>query len=196
VLKPAGIQTQAPPNSKVWRYGSNVSQGSRGHERQHLIWACHIASTVPSLVRWFLPGMFAPHNGFSKHFEAARVAKNLLGFGRGDRRSARGNWRDTLWKVHGQARCRRWFDSEHPQGRPAVLHYRTLGIGPHGSWLEIEFRNPAAPISANPSPPRVDTPFWATPNTGSQIEFGPVLRRPAAASDRAARPATETSSIP
>ena len=29
-------------------------------------------------------------------------------------------------------------EDHHPEGQRAVLHYKTLGKTPHGSWLEIE----------------------------------------------------------
>ena len=48
-----------------------------------------------------------------------------------------GTWRDCLIKVYGRPQAE-VVPAEHPDGRPAVLHYRTLALAEWGAWLEIE----------------------------------------------------------
>ncbi|HTU27528.1 MAG TPA: pseudouridine synthase, partial [Pirellulales bacterium] len=72
-----------------------------------------------------------------KQFERREVEKIYWALVEGVVDPPTGTWRDTLWKIHGQPRTQ-VVESSHPEGRPAVLHYRTLGRAPHGSWLEVE----------------------------------------------------------
>ena len=51
------------------------------------------------------------------------------------RRPARG--RTISIKVYGKPQAE-VVPAEHPDGRPAVLHYRTLAVADWGAWLEIE----------------------------------------------------------
>ncbi len=50
---------------------------------------------------------------------------------------AEGTWIDWLRKIPGEAKVE-IVPPDHPESQRAVLHYRTLGQTPHGSWLEIE----------------------------------------------------------
>ena len=73
----------------------------------------------------------------SRQFEARTVRQIYWSLVAGRVVPESGTWIDTLWKVYGQPRAQ-VVDAAHPEGQRAVLHYRTLGQHPHGSWLEIE----------------------------------------------------------
>ncbi len=48
-----------------------------------------------------------------------------------------GTWRDHLRKVYGKPQAE-VVAADHPEGRVAVLHYRTMATTLSGAWLEIE----------------------------------------------------------
>ena len=47
-----------------------------------------------------------------------------------------GNWTDYVRKIPGEARAE-IVDADHPEGKKAVLEYRTVGRTRFGAWLEI-----------------------------------------------------------
>ncbi|HZZ28300.1 MAG TPA: RluA family pseudouridine synthase [Pirellulales bacterium] len=75
----------------------------------------------------------------SKQFEQRSVKKLYWAAVEGIVEPAAGTWIDWLRKIPGEARVE-VVEENHPEGQRAVLHYRTLGNTPHGSWLEIELK--------------------------------------------------------
>jgi 23S rRNA pseudouridine1911/1915/1917 synthase len=73
----------------------------------------------------------------ARQFERRTVRKVYWACVEGVVEPAEGTWRDQVRKLPGVPRAV-IVPSDDPEGRPAVLHYRTLGRTPHGSWLEIE----------------------------------------------------------
>lgn len=74
---------------------------------------------------------------FSRQFESRRIQKVYWACVEGLVTPEAGTWRDFLRKVPGEPRAE-LVAPDHPDARLAVLHYRTLGGGPWGSWLHIE----------------------------------------------------------
>ena len=70
-------------------------------------------------------------------FEARSVKKTYWACVEGRPDPPDGTWRDYLIKVYGRPQAE-VVPAEHPDGRPAVLHYRTLAVAEWGAWLEIE----------------------------------------------------------
>jgi 23S rRNA-/tRNA-specific pseudouridylate synthase len=73
----------------------------------------------------------------SLQFERREVRKIYWACVEGRVEPAEGTWTDHLRKIQGQPRAE-LVGAEDPQGRTAVLHYRTLAATRWGSWLEIE----------------------------------------------------------
>ncbi len=137
VLKPAGLLTQAPPDidSMELRVRTWVKEreGKTGN----------IYLGVPHRIDRPVSGVlvFARHvraaRRISKQFEARLVRKTYWACVAGRVEPAEGTWEDHLLKIHGKPQAM-VVDADHPEGRLARLHYRTLGETPWGSWLEIE----------------------------------------------------------
>ena len=84
--------------------------------------------------------LFARHvracRRLSEQFEQRSVKKLYWAAVAGIVEPAEGTWRDSVRKLNGVARAE-VVAADHPEGREAILHYRTLGTTPHGSLLEI-----------------------------------------------------------
>ena len=137
VAKPPGLLTQAPPgiDSIETRIKSFLKhrEGTRGK----------VYLGVPHRLDRPASGamVFAKHvraaRRLSEQFERRRVRKVYWACVEGLVGPAEGTWTDFVRKVPDEARAE-IVDSNHPDGRVAVLHYRTLDTGAWGSWLEIE----------------------------------------------------------
>jgi RluA family pseudouridine synthase len=137
INKPAGLATQAPPgiDSLETRVKAFIK------ERDHKPGKVYLG--VPHRLDRAVSGVivFARHvraaRRISEQFEGRLVRKLYWACVEGQVLPAEGTWRDWLIKVYGQPRAE-VVAEDHPQARLAVLHYRTFGQTPHGSWLEIE----------------------------------------------------------
>jgi RluA family pseudouridine synthase len=135
--KPPGLLTQAPPGIdsleariKAWIKERDEKPGG-------------VYLGVPHRLDRPVSGaiVFARHvraaRRLSEQFEDRLVRKAYWACVEGTPEPAAGTWRDPLRKVPGQPRAEVVAPGD-PEGRPAVLHYRTLGQTAAGSWLEIE----------------------------------------------------------
>jgi RluA family pseudouridine synthase len=136
VLKPAGVLTQAPPgiDSMEVRIKAFLKARDEKPECVYLGLPHRLDRPVSGVM------VFAKHiraaQRLSKQFERREVDKTYWALVEGVVDPPEGTWRDNLWKVHGQPRAL-VVNESHPGGRPAVLHYQTLGRHRLGSWLEI-----------------------------------------------------------
>jgi 23S rRNA pseudouridine1911/1915/1917 synthase len=73
----------------------------------------------------------------AQQFERRLVRKVYWACVAGEVTPAAGTWRDFVRKVPNEARAE-VVGADHPDAQVAVLHYRTLGTRPWGTWLEIE----------------------------------------------------------
>jgi 23S rRNA pseudouridine1911/1915/1917 synthase len=137
VLKPAGVLTQAPPGIDSMEL--RVKNWYKAREQK----SGNIYLGVPHRIDRPVSGalVFARHSraarSLSKQFENRSLRKTYWACVEGHVEPAEGTWRDQLRKVYGHPRSEVVGD-DHPEGRAAVLHYRTLAKMPWGSWLEIE----------------------------------------------------------
>ena len=137
VAKPPGLLTQAPPgiDSLEARIKSFLKHRERKQGKVYL--------GVPHRLDRPASGamVFARHvraaRRLSEQFERRSVRKVYWACVEGHLEPDEGTWTDLVRKVPDEARAE-IVDSNHPDGRIAVLHYRTLDTGPWGSWLEIE----------------------------------------------------------
>ena len=82
-----------------------------------------------------------------------------------------GTWIDYLHKVHGQPRAA-VVEASHPAGLEAILHYRTRGFHPAGSWLEIELETGRTHQIRVQSATR-GHPVLGDEQYGARLTFGP-----------------------
>lgn len=137
VLKPAGLLTQAPAGidslevrMKEWLKAREGKTGNiylgLPHRLDRPVSGAVVLARHARAARWI-----------SYQFEHRTVRKVYWACVAGVVEPSSGTWTDTLHKVHGRPQAQ-VVPAEHPEARLAVLHYCTLGVTPHGSWLQIE----------------------------------------------------------
>jgi 23S rRNA pseudouridine1911/1915/1917 synthase len=137
INKPPGLATQSPPEF------DSLELQVRALLKQRENKPGNIYLGVPHRLDRCASGVivFARHvraaRRISQQFEHRSVRKLYWACVEGEVTPAAGTWRDHLIKVYGHPQAE-VVDATHPLARPAVLHYRTIGHTPYGSWLEIE----------------------------------------------------------
>jgi len=137
VLKPAGLATQAPPQFdslearlKQWLAASSPRPGPA------YLAVPHRLDRPVSGAMLFATRRRTGHK-LSLQFERREVRKIYWACVEGRVEPTEGTWTDHLRKIYGQPRAE-LVPADDPEGRVAVLRYRTLGETRWGSWLEIE----------------------------------------------------------
>jgi RluA family pseudouridine synthase len=137
ISKPAGVSTQAP------RSFDSIELRIKAFlkERDHLpgdvyLGLPHRLDRPVSGVMIFGKSRKAT-NRLARQFELRRVKKLYWACVERPVTPEAGTWQDFVRKVPGEPRAE-VVSPDHPEARLAILHYRTLGRGPWGSWLEIE----------------------------------------------------------
>ena len=136
VNKPPGLLTQAPPgiDSLELRIKTFLKLRDDRPGRVYL--------GVPHRLDRPASGalVFAKHaraaRRLSEQFEGRLVRKLYWACVEGQVTPAEGAWQDYLRKIPDRPRAE-VVPPEHPEGRDAVLRYRTLAAGAWGTWLEI-----------------------------------------------------------
>ena len=137
VAKPAGVLTQAPPG--IDSLEERIKRFLRARDDRHR----GVYLGVPHRLDRPVSGamVFARHvracRRIAEQFEGRLVKKLYWACVEGEVTPPVGTWRDFLRKIPGQARAE-VVPEDHPEGRPATLHYRTLGTSSLGTWLQIE----------------------------------------------------------
>jgi 23S rRNA pseudouridine1911/1915/1917 synthase len=137
VSKPSGLLTQAPPSidSLEMRIRKLLAERDPQNERIYL-GLPHRLDRPASGAMVFALSLRAARN-ISKQFERRKIGKTYWALVEGRVDPPEGTWTDMLWKVHGQPRSVVVEPSDE-RGQIAILHYRTRGLHPLGTWLEIE----------------------------------------------------------
>ena len=112
----------------------------------------------------------------SRQFERRRVAKTYWALVEGNVQPACGSWTDHLRKVPGESRAE-VATADHPDAQLAILHYRTLGSSPHGSWLDIDLETGRMHQIRVQAAAR-GFPILGDRLYGSRVTFGPQLDDP------------------
>lgn len=139
VNKPSGLLTQAPP-------------GIDSLENRIRLW---LAASDPMP---FAPYLGVPHRldrpasgamvfalsakaarKISKQFERRQVRKIYWTLAAGRVAPEAGVWMDHIRKIPGEPRAE-IVERDHPEGRAAILSYRTLTVWNDASWLEVELQ--------------------------------------------------------
>ncbi len=142
VVKPAGIATQAPAPFE------SLETRIRDYLREREAKSGNFYLAIPHRLDRPVSGamVFARHvraaRKISTQFEERRVRKVYWALVAGEVTPPQGTWRDHLRKVYGHPQTE-VVAADHPEGREAVLHYETLGVGRTASgetvtWLGIQ----------------------------------------------------------
>jgi RluA family pseudouridine synthase len=137
VCKPPGLPTQAPPgiDSLEVRIKALLRGRPGGYDEPYL-GIPHRLDRPASGAIIFGTRRRATHR-LARQFEDREVKKTYWACVEGRPDPPDGTWRDHLIKVYGRPQAE-VVPPEHPDGRPAVLHYRTRAATAWGAWLEIE----------------------------------------------------------
>ncbi|NLE36461.1 MAG: RluA family pseudouridine synthase [Pirellulaceae bacterium] len=136
VNKPSGLLTQAPVGI------DSLEARLKDLFRARLGRSGRIYLAVPHRLDRPVSGamVFARHvraaRRISEQFESRTVEKVYWVCVAGRIMPEAGTWRDTLRKIPDKPLAE-VVDDDHPEGRPAILHYRVLGRAAWGTWLEI-----------------------------------------------------------
>jgi 23S rRNA pseudouridine1911/1915/1917 synthase len=176
VNKPAGLLTQAPPgiDSLELRIKAFLAKRDNKLGRVYL--------GVPHRLDRPASGalVFGKHSRaaqrLSKQFERRQVRKVYWACVSGAVDPAEGTWINYTRKVPDEPRAE-VVGPEHPEGREAILRYRTLGTFGWGTWLELtletgRMHQARVQAAARGHPILGDTQY------GSTIPFGPQFEDP------------------
>jgi len=137
VAKPGGVLTQAPP--EIDSMEVRIKRFLKQREDK----SGNIYLGVPHRLDRPVSGVmvFARHSRaarrLSEQFEGRLVGKKYWALVEGTVEPEEGTWTDHLRKIPGQARSE-VVETDHPEGRHAVLHYRALEHQATDTLLEIE----------------------------------------------------------
>jgi 23S rRNA pseudouridine1911/1915/1917 synthase len=137
VCKPPGLPTQAPPgiDSLEVRIKSFLKERDAPPHEVYL-GVPHRLDRPASGAMVFGTRRRATQK-LAKQFEYREIKKLYWALVERQPEPAAGTWQDHLRKVYGKPQAE-VVSADHPEGRPAVLHYRTLASTQWGAWLEIE----------------------------------------------------------
>lgn len=137
VFKPSGILTQAPPGIESLEQRLKAFLKARDGKTGNIyIGVPHRLDRPVSGVMLFARHVRACRR-LSEQFSGRLIRKIYWACVEGEVQPTAGTWQDTIRKVPGEARAE-IVAADHPEGRAAVLHYRTIGQWHGGAWLEIE----------------------------------------------------------
>lgn len=137
VRKPAGLATQAPPQFDSLEKRLRVWLAQREPRAEYVYLAVpHRLDRPVSGVMLFATRRRAAFK-ISRQFERREIQKTYWAGVAGQVQPPEGNWIDHMRKVYGHPRAEIVAAGD-AGAQLAVLRYRTLGMTPWGSWLEIE----------------------------------------------------------
>ncbi|MEN6451082.1 MAG: RNA pseudouridine synthase [Thermoguttaceae bacterium] len=138
VCKPPGVATQAPPGIDSLEVRIKAFLAARAEQQPGDVYlgVPHRLDRPASGAMVFATRRRAAQK-LARQFELRTVKKIYWACVEGQPDPPEGTWRDYLRKIYGRPQAE-VVRPEDPDGRPAVLHYRTLSTTPWGSWLEIE----------------------------------------------------------
>jgi 23S rRNA pseudouridine1911/1915/1917 synthase len=140
-LKPAGLSTQAPPGIDCLELRvrnllrERADAAGLSAEDIYLGLPHRLDRPVSGLVLFAKTRRAA--RVISRQFERRRVRKVYWACVQRIVEPPAGTWIDFVRKVPDESRAE-IVEATSPAAKQAVLHYRTLGSTPHGSWLEME----------------------------------------------------------
>ncbi len=171
VNKPPGILTQAPPGI------DSLEVRLKAFFRERLNKTGNVYLGVPHRLDRPASGamVFARHvraaRRLSEQFEARTVKKIYWVCVEGRVTPEADRWEDYVRKVPQQPQAE-VVAADHPEGRLAVLHYRVVGMGDWGTWLEVELET-GRMHQVRVQAARRGHPVLGDWQYGSTVAFGP-----------------------
>lgn len=137
VLKPPGVLTQAPPgiDSMEVRMRELLCRRNGREAKEIYLGVPHRLDRPASGAMVFCT-KYRTTRKLAEQFEGRLVKKVYWACVSGRVEPDSGTWEDYLRKIPGEARVE-VVSHDHPEGRLAILHYRTLAAGDWGTCLEI-----------------------------------------------------------
>jgi 23S rRNA pseudouridine1911/1915/1917 synthase len=137
VCKPPGLPTQAPPGIDSLEVRIRAMLLERAGPAGYVYLGIPHRLDRPASGAIVFGTRRRATQRLARQFELRSVKKVYWGCVEGHPEPPVGTWRDYLIKVYGKPEAE-VVGPEHPEGRLAILHYRTLVSADWGSWLEIE----------------------------------------------------------
>ncbi|MCE5268308.1 MAG: RNA pseudouridine synthase [Planctomycetaceae bacterium] len=135
--KPPGVATQAPPGIDSLEIRVKAFLATRAeHPGEVYLGVPHRLDRPASGAIVFATRRRAAQK-LARQFELRTIKKLYWAWVEGCPEPASGTWHDYLRKVYGKPQAE-VVPAEHPEGRSAVLHYRTLATSDCGALLEIQ----------------------------------------------------------
>jgi RluA family pseudouridine synthase len=137
VNKPAGVLTQAPSGIDSLEFRIKDFLKARDHKPGNVyLGVPHRLDRPASGAMVFAKHVRAARR-LAEQFESRVVRKIYWACVSGRLDEAEGTWEDFVRKVPDEPRAE-IVPPDHPDGRKAILRYRTLAVASWGSWLEVE----------------------------------------------------------
>jgi 23S rRNA pseudouridine1911/1915/1917 synthase len=138
VSKPPGLLTQAPPGIDSMEVRVREFLHRReGRDASEIYLGVPHRLDRPASGAMIFCTKYRATRKLAEQFEGRLVKKIYWACVSGRPSLESGTWEDYLRKIPGEARVE-VVPAGHPEGRLAVLHYRTLATADWGSWLEIQ----------------------------------------------------------
>jgi 23S rRNA pseudouridine1911/1915/1917 synthase len=171
VCKPSGVLTQAPPgiDSLEVRIKAFLKRRENAPGDVYLGVPHRLDRPASGAMVFALEAKATRR--LAAQFEARTVEKTYWACIAGRVEPSEGTWTDMVRKIPGRPKAE-VVDGDHPEGRQAVLHYRTLGSTASGSWLEITLETGRMHQVRIQAASR-GHPVLGDSDYGSTIPFGP-----------------------
>jgi RluA family pseudouridine synthase len=175
VNKPGGLLTQSPPG--IDSLEDQVrAQIQRGETAEDVYLGLPHRLDRPASGAVVMARTHRATRRLCDQFAGRSVDKRYWVLVEGELAEPAGTWQDLLRKIPGRPHVE-VVPEGHPEGRLAVLDYRTLGVGPYGSWLELRLR------TGRTHQIRVQCahrghPVLGDAQYGSTVAFGPLRDDP------------------
>lgn len=171
VSKPPGVLTQAPPGIDSMEVRIKAMLKARDNPPYAIYLGVPHRLDRPATGAMVFTTDAKATKRLGRQFERREVRKVYWAGVEGTVSPSEGTWADFLRKVPDEPRAEVVAEG-HPEGRLAVLHYRTLAVRDGASWLEIELETGRTHQIRIQAASR-GFPLLGDAQYGSQIAFGP-----------------------
>ncbi len=171
VCKHAGVLTQAPPGIDSLEVQVKAFLRERSGTEEDVYLGLPHRLDRPASGVMILATDYSTTRRLGQQFERRQVEKVYWACVEGRIEPEAGTWQDFVYKIPGVARAE-VVAADHPQGRTAVLHYRTLAAASWGSLLEITLETGRTHQIRVQAASR-GHPLLGDAHYGSAVPFGP-----------------------
>jgi 23S rRNA pseudouridine1911/1915/1917 synthase len=171
VCKPPGLATQAPPGIDSLEIRIKAFLKTRDNPPHDVYLGVPHRLDRPASGAMVFATRRRAAQKLARQFEDRTVKKLYWAWVEGRPDPPAGTWRDFLRKVYGKPLAE-VVAANHPDARPAVLHYRTLVSTDAGTWLEIELETGRTHQVRIQAASR-GHPVVGDSQYGSSVPFGP-----------------------